>query len=132
MDCEKRGAHRRLAKCRVHFGTLSAGGLHMTEPEPIIEAVYRKLGGSRVLGREVASEADLAQLVEAGIPDQSVAAVQGRNFSDREIERFVIPARTRRHRRQSSSRSRSRNRTGWFAWPESKRSADDLAWCRRR
>ena len=104
----------------------------MTEPEPIIEAVYRKLGGSRVLGREVASEADLAQLVEAGIPDQSVAAVQGRNFSDREIERFVIPARTRRHRRQSSSRSRSRNRTGWFAWPESKRSADDLAWCRRR
>jgi putative toxin-antitoxin system antitoxin component (TIGR02293 family) len=26
--------------------------------------------------------------------------VQGHSFSDREIERFVIPARTRRHRRQ--------------------------------
>jgi uncharacterized protein (DUF2384 family) len=68
----------------------------MTEPEPIIEAVYRKLG---VLCREVASEADLAHHVEAGIPEQAVAAVQGHSFSDRKIERFVIPARTRRHRR---------------------------------
>jgi len=32
----------------------------MTPPEPIIEAIYRKLGGRRILGREVASEADLA------------------------------------------------------------------------
>jgi putative toxin-antitoxin system antitoxin component (TIGR02293 family) len=70
------------------------------QAEPIIEAVYRKLGGRRVLGREVTSEADLAHLVQAGIPEQAVAAVQGHCFSDREIERFVIPARTRRHRRQ--------------------------------
>jgi putative toxin-antitoxin system antitoxin component (TIGR02293 family) len=72
----------------------------MTATEPIIEVIYRKLGGRRVLGREVTSDADLAQLVQAGIPEQAVAAVQGRSFSDREIERFVIPARTRRHRRQ--------------------------------
>jgi putative toxin-antitoxin system antitoxin component (TIGR02293 family) len=68
--------------------------------EPIIEAVYRKLGGRRILGREVASEADLAQLVLARIPEQAVSAVQGTSFSDREIERFVIPARTRRYRRE--------------------------------
>jgi putative toxin-antitoxin system antitoxin component (TIGR02293 family) len=72
----------------------------MTQPEPIIEAVYRKLGGRRVLGREVASEADLAQAVLARIPEPAVAAVQGSSFSDREIERFVIPARTRRYRRE--------------------------------
>jgi putative toxin-antitoxin system antitoxin component (TIGR02293 family) len=68
--------------------------------EPIIEAVYRKLGGRRILGREVGSEADLAQVVLEGIPEQAVSAVQGTSFSDREIERFVIPARTRRHRRE--------------------------------
>ena len=72
----------------------------MGQPEPIIEAVYRRLGGRRVLGREVASEADLALLVQARIPEQAVAAVQGNGFSDREIERFVIPARTRRYRRE--------------------------------
>jgi putative toxin-antitoxin system antitoxin component (TIGR02293 family) len=72
----------------------------MTHPEPIIEAVFRKLGGRRILGRGVASEADLAQAVLARIPEQAVAAVQGSSFSDREIERFVIPARTRRYRRE--------------------------------
>jgi putative toxin-antitoxin system antitoxin component (TIGR02293 family) len=72
----------------------------MTETEPIIDAIYRKLGGRRVLAREVTSEADLMHLVQAGIPEQAVVAVQGHSFSDREIERFVIPARTRRHRRQ--------------------------------
>src|SRR6516162_10414989 len=65
----------------------------MTQPEPIIDAVYRKLGGRRVIGRDIASEADLAQLVLARIPERAVAAVQGTSFADREIERFVIPAR---------------------------------------
>jgi putative toxin-antitoxin system antitoxin component (TIGR02293 family) len=74
--------------------------LRVKQPEPIIEAVFRKLGGRHVLGREVASEADLAQVVLARIPEQAVAAVQGSSFSDREIERFVIPARTRRYRRE--------------------------------
>ena len=72
----------------------------MAQPEPVIEAVYRKLGGRRILGREVASEADLAQVVLAGIPEQAVAAVQDSSFSDREIEHFVMPARTRRYRRE--------------------------------
>jgi putative toxin-antitoxin system antitoxin component (TIGR02293 family) len=74
--------------------------LRVKQPEPIIEAVFRKLGGRHVLGREVASEADLAQVVLARIPEEAVAAVQGSSFSDREIERFVIPARTRRYRRE--------------------------------
>lgn len=72
----------------------------MRRAEPVIEAVFRKLGGKRILGREVASEADLAQVVQARIPEQAVAALQGTSFSDREIERFVIPARTRRYRRE--------------------------------
>jgi putative toxin-antitoxin system antitoxin component (TIGR02293 family) len=46
------------------------------------------------------SEVDLAQVVQAHIPEQAVAALQGTSFSDGEIERFVIPARTRRYRRE--------------------------------
>ena len=72
----------------------------MASAEPIVEAVYRKLGGRRILGREVMSEADLAQVVEARIPEQAVAAVQGTSFSHPEIEQLVIPARTRRYRRE--------------------------------
>jgi putative toxin-antitoxin system antitoxin component (TIGR02293 family) len=71
----------------------------MVRPPPVSEAVYRKLGGDHVLGREVASEADLAQVVLARIPLPAVASVQNGGFSEREIERFVIQGRTRRHRR---------------------------------
>lgn len=76
----------------------------MAQPQPVVEGVYRKLGGSQVLGREVASEADLAQVVLDRIPLRALASVQSNGFSDREIERFVIPARTRRHRREHEER----------------------------
>src|SRR5438552_3491416 len=72
----------------------------MAQTETIVEAVFRKLGGSGVLGREVTSEADLARIVLFRIPLHALAAVQQSGFSDREIERFVIPARTRRHRQE--------------------------------
>jgi putative toxin-antitoxin system antitoxin component (TIGR02293 family) len=72
----------------------------MIQGETIVEAVFRKLGGHPVLGREVASEADLAKIVAVRIPLRAVASVQKGGFSDREIEQFVIPARTRRHRQE--------------------------------
>lgn len=70
----------------------------MAHAEPVVEAVYRKLGGRRVLGQAVASEADLAKLVLGRIPLAALGAMQNNGFSDREIDRLVIPSRTRRHR----------------------------------
>lgn len=70
----------------------------MAPPQSVMEAIYHKLGGSRVLGREIASDADLVAVVVAGIPLGAVTAVRQSGFSEREIERFVIPSRTRRHR----------------------------------
>lgn len=68
-------------------------------PHPVIESVFRKLGGHRALGAEVSSEADLARIVDRGIRVGVLAHVLRAGFSKQEIERFVIPARTWRHRR---------------------------------
>ena len=69
----------------------------MTQPLSVVDAVYHKLGGHRTLGCEIASDADLAAAVVAGIPLGALAAMRKAGFSEREIERFVIPSRTRRH-----------------------------------
>ena len=65
---------------------------------PVLRTVYDKLGGHRTLGEEVSSEADLARLVLHRIPLKALEHVKRGGISEREIERFVIPARTRRHR----------------------------------
>jgi putative toxin-antitoxin system antitoxin component (TIGR02293 family) len=68
-------------------------------PQPVIETVFRKLGGREVLGTEVSSEADLARIVVHGIRLTVLGYVQRAGFSKQEIERFIIPARTLRHRK---------------------------------
>jgi putative toxin-antitoxin system antitoxin component (TIGR02293 family) len=67
---------------------------------PVIERVFRKLGGHQALGADVASEADLARLVDRGIRLRVLGHVQKAGFSKREIENLIIPARTWRHRKQ--------------------------------
>ena len=68
-------------------------------PRPVIETVFRKLGGYRTLGTEVSSEADLARIVERGIRLAVLGHLAKAGFSKQEIERFIIPARTLRHRK---------------------------------
>ena len=68
-------------------------------PRPVIESVFRKLGGHRALGAEVSSEADLARIVDRGMRVAVLSHVLRAGFSKQEIERFVIPARTLRHRK---------------------------------
>ncbi len=64
----------------------------------IVEEVARKLGGRRVLGAEVRSQADLALAVRNRLPLSALKGLAQAGLSEREIERFVIPQRTRRHR----------------------------------
>ena len=68
-------------------------------PQPVIESVFRKLGGHRALGTNVSSEADLARIVHRGIRLVVLGHLARAGFSKREIERFIIPARTWRHRK---------------------------------
>jgi len=64
----------------------------------VVEEVARKLGGPRVLGTEVRSQADLALAVRNRLPLSALKGLAQAGLSDQEIERFVIPQRTRRHR----------------------------------
>jgi putative toxin-antitoxin system antitoxin component (TIGR02293 family) len=64
----------------------------------VIESVARKLGGEAVLGRAIRSQADLALAVRRRLPLAALKGLARSGLTDQEIERFVIPQRTRRHR----------------------------------
>jgi putative toxin-antitoxin system antitoxin component (TIGR02293 family) len=64
----------------------------------IAEEVGRKLGGAAVLGRDIRSQADLALAVRERLPLGTLKGLGEAGLSEQEIERFVIPQRTRRHR----------------------------------
>ena len=65
---------------------------------PIVEEVARKLGGKPVLGVDVHSQADLALAIRRRLPLRALIGLARAGLSEREIETFVIPERTRRHR----------------------------------
>ena len=71
----------------------------MSAPHPVVERVFRKLGGRSAVGANISSEADLARLVDHGIRLSVLGHVERAGFSKQEIERFIIPARTLRHRK---------------------------------
>ena len=64
----------------------------------IAEEVARKLGGPSVLGVTVRSQADLALAVRNRLPLATLKALTTSGLSEQEVERLVIPQRTRRHR----------------------------------
>jgi putative toxin-antitoxin system antitoxin component (TIGR02293 family) len=64
----------------------------------VVEEVARKLGGVSVLGRNVRSQAELALAVRCRLPLMTLKGLALAGLSEQEIERFVIPQRTRRHR----------------------------------
>ena len=64
----------------------------------VVVEVARKLGGVLVLGSEVRSQADLATAVRNRLPLSALKGLKLAGLSDSEIETFVIPQRTRRHR----------------------------------
>ena len=64
----------------------------------IVEIVARKLGGRPVLGGIVRSQAELALAVRKRLPLTALVGLSKAGISEQEIEQFVIPQRTRRHR----------------------------------
>jgi putative toxin-antitoxin system antitoxin component (TIGR02293 family) len=67
-------------------------------PMSVVEIVARKLGGRPVLGGVIRSQADLALAVRKRFPLAVLQGLAKAGLSDQEIEQFVIPQRTRRHR----------------------------------
>lgn len=83
----------------------SAMAAEPKSPEPVVAAIFEKLGGRSALGVDVGSSADLARVVLNRIPLKALGFVQrSGSFSDAEIQHFIIPARTRRHRQEKKER----------------------------
>jgi putative toxin-antitoxin system antitoxin component (TIGR02293 family) len=76
--------------------------LNMSTSVALIDDVARKLGGAAVLGADVRSQADLAMLVRRRLPLATLKGLSLAGLSEQEIERFVIPQRTRRHRAEKN------------------------------
>ena len=74
----------------------------MTTSAAVFENVVRKLGGAPVLGVDVRSQADLAMAVQRRLPLASLKGLSLAGLSEQEIERFVIPQRTRRYRAEKN------------------------------
>lgn len=68
----------------------------------IVEEVARKLGGQTVLGALIRSQADLALAVRNRLPLEALKGLVQAGLSEQEVEKFVIPQRTRRHRLQKA------------------------------
>ena len=71
----------------------------MARSPNVLTQVYRKLGGRGALGEEIESEADLARVVAGRIPLRALAHFTRSGFSEQEVAEYVIPPRTRRHRK---------------------------------
>jgi putative toxin-antitoxin system antitoxin component (TIGR02293 family) len=74
--------------------------LAMSTSASVIVEVARKLGGPSILGTEVRSQADLAMIVRRRLPLATLRGLSAAGLSEQEIDSFVIPQRTRRHRAQ--------------------------------
>ena len=74
----------------------------MTTSAALIDDVARKLGGAAVLGADIRSQADIAMMVRRRLPLATLKGLSLAGLSEQEIERFVIPQRTRRHRAEKN------------------------------
>jgi putative toxin-antitoxin system antitoxin component (TIGR02293 family) len=71
---------------------------------------FEKLGGAKLIGVDVRSEADLIQVLDRGIPLDALSELTKGSLSAEEVERLIIPRRTLSHRKarsQSLSRGES-------------------------
>jgi putative toxin-antitoxin system antitoxin component (TIGR02293 family) len=88
-----------LRQYAAYFGSTLPRSCKDTQmPIAIVEEVARKLGGHTILGTVVRSQADLALAVRNRLPLAALKGLTQAGLTEQEIERFVIPQRTRRHR----------------------------------
>jgi putative toxin-antitoxin system antitoxin component (TIGR02293 family) len=65
---------------------------------PVVESVIGILSRASALGHGSNSQAELARAIRERLPLSALTGLAEAGLSDQEIERLVIPSRTRRHR----------------------------------
>ena len=63
------------------------------------QLALEKLGGEKLVGLNVRSEADFIELLDRGIPVGALAELMKAGLSADEVERLIIPRRTLSHRK---------------------------------
>jgi putative toxin-antitoxin system antitoxin component (TIGR02293 family) len=70
-----------------------------------LRLALQKLGGKRLLGIEVRSEADFVKVVERGVPIGALAELTRQEaLSPEDVDRLIIPRRTLAHRKARAER----------------------------
>ena len=76
---------------------------HRPEPAPTTrtpaQLAVQKLGGEKLVGVDVRSEADFIEVLERGIPLGALSELTREGLSAEEVERLIIPRRTLSHRK---------------------------------
>jgi putative toxin-antitoxin system antitoxin component (TIGR02293 family) len=76
---------------------------HRPEPTPTTrtpaQLALQKLGGEKLVGVDVRSEADFIEVLERGIPLGALSELTRESLSAEEVERLIIPRRTLSHRK---------------------------------
>lgn len=67
-------------------------------------AAAEHLGGAEAIGRDVVSDADLANAVATGFSVETIDALKERGVTDREVGDLIVKPRTLSHRRANRSR----------------------------
>jgi putative toxin-antitoxin system antitoxin component (TIGR02293 family) len=86
---------RQLARSAVvkHTGRSEA------ERTPIPRLAFEKLGGEKLTGVDVRSEADFIELLGRGLPLEALSELTKESLSAEEVEKLIIPRRTLSHRK---------------------------------
>jgi putative toxin-antitoxin system antitoxin component (TIGR02293 family) len=78
------------------------------EPTPIArtsaQLALQKLGGEKLVGVDVRSEADFIAVLDRGIPLGALSELTKESLSAEEVERLIIPRRTLSHRKARNQR----------------------------
>jgi putative toxin-antitoxin system antitoxin component (TIGR02293 family) len=101
---------RQLAKDALVEHTGRDGAERIPIPQSAAQLAFEKLGGEKLIGVEVRSEADFIEVLDRGIPLDALSELTRESLSAEEVERLIIPRRTLSHRKarsQSLSRAES-------------------------
>lgn len=81
-------------------GARAAGASAQGLARSRLRLAFQRLGGKRLLGVEVRSEADFLKVLERGVPIGALAELTRQEaLSPEEVDRLIIPRRTLAHRK---------------------------------
>jgi len=94
-----------MAEQEAEGGARAAGAASKGLVRSRLRLAFQRLGGKRLLGVDVRSEADFVRVLELGVPIDALAELTRQEALSRDdVDRLIIPRRTLAHRRAKDQR----------------------------